>query len=633
MTAQPHADQAQAHPEEDTGAVAAGGGGGAGGATGLPPWARLGGPSMAATLLGTAALLWFAVELLRGFFWQDDFVFLYLADTVPLHDLLLRGYNGHLQPGTFLFAWLVAQLAPLSWPAAALPLALLHGAALVLLWLFLLRLYGERWAIVVPFVAVALSPLTFVLSLWWAFALLLLPVELALFGALHAQLAHLQRPAAWPAVRGVLFVAFGLAFGEKAALIPFVLLGLTMALAGGGPRARVLGTLRRHARLWLAYLVLLAGYVVLHAWRAPLPDGSVPGVDDLGSLTRSMVGDGLLPALFGGPWNGDWVGFLGLAPPPTAVLAVSWTLFGLLVLLGLWLGRARAVVAWLVLGGYLLVSIVLVGSARLGPWGAIIGTDPRYVADSLPVAVVCAALAVLRPRSAIPAAGTPRPAEVAGPERARTRLSSPRLGILALVPAVALTVGAGASITGALPELRHQSARDYVENVQAAHRLEPDLVLYDSPVPPEVVLPLFDDSAMVSRALCGLGITFDQPAEDLRMLDATGTPRKIGLVDTVASRTAPVPSCGYPAGPQITRVPLTQRAEGSHLVVQLGYYTQLPTDGTVSTPSREFRVRFQAGLHLLSVVVDGPFTEILVQADAPVCVTNALVGLPLPHPS
>jgi hypothetical protein len=190
-----------------------------------------------------------------------------------------------------------------------------------------------------------------------------------------------------------------------------------------------------------------------------------------------------------------------------------------------------------------------------------------------------------------------------------------------------------ASIRGALPELRNESTRDYVENVAAASTLEPNLVLYDGPVPPEMMLPIFGRHAMASIALRGLGVRFDQPTEDLRMLDATGTPRKIGLVATVPGKPAPVQGCGYPVGPQTTRVPLASRAEGSRLVVQLGYYAQFPADGTVSTPTRDFRVRFEAGLHLLSLVADGPFSDILVNAEGPVCVTNALVGLPLPHPN
>jgi len=487
---------------------------------------------------------------------------------------------------------------------------------------------------VVPFVVVVFSPLTFGLSLWWAYALQLLPLEFALFGALYAHAGYLRRAGSgrwWQAAGSVPFVVFGLAFAEKAALLPAVLFGVTLALAAGDARARVVGTVRGHARLWLGYLVLLAGYVAVHAWRAPVPEGSDPTVGAVLSLVRSMIGDGLLPAMFGGPWSADWVGLRGLAPPATAVLAVTWTLSAVVVLVGLWLGRARAAFAWLTLGGYVAASVLLVAVARLAPWGALVGTDPRYIADSVPLAAVCAALAVLRPLLGAQVLDQPDGEPAAAATR-RWRVPAPA-PVLPLVVAAALVVGAGASIVGALPELRHGAARDYVETATAAHRLEPNLVLYDAPVPPDVMLPFFGDWGVASRALHGLDIRFDRPAEDLRMLDGTGTPRRIGLVATVGNATPPAPGCGFPVGAQATRVPLVQRAEGERLVVQLGYFTQNATDGTVATPTREFRVRFQAGLHLVSVVADGPFAELLVSADGPVCVTNALVGLPLPHPS
>jgi len=586
-----------------------------------PPWARWSGPAVVAAVLAAGQLLWFTVELLRGYFWQDDFVFLYLADTRSLGQLLLYDYNGHLQPGAFVLSWFVARFAPLSWPAAALPMVAMQAAALWLCWRFLVRLYGERWALLVPFAVVAFSPLTFVLSQWWAYGLQLLPIQLALFGALNAHAAYLARPTWWRAGHAALFVVGGMAFAEKAVLIPAVLFGLTLALADGGLRARIVGTLRDHGRLWLGYLVLLAGYVALHTWRAPLADSTAPAPRDLISLVRAMVGEGLLPALYGGPWNGNWLGFAGLAPPPAAVLAVTWSLSAVVVLLGLWLGRTRAALAWVTLGGYLAASVLLVAAARLGPFGAIIGTDPRYVADSLPVAVVCAAVALLPPRHRLAAAP---PAEPPGWLR-------PASVLVPLVLVVAMIVGAGASIPGALPEVRHASAKDYVENARAAGRLEPNLVLYDSHVPNDIMLVFFGDDALASRALRGLGLRFDRPTGDLRMLDGTGTPRRIGLVGTVGNAPIPVEACGFPVGQRITRIPFAERVEGSHVVVQFGYYTQHAVNGTVSTPTREYQVRFESGLHALSVVADGPFTELLLQAEGPVCVTNALAGLPLPQ--
>src|SRR5215211_6450 len=367
-----------------------------------PPWARVDRPAVVAAVLTVGLLLWFTVELLRGYFYQDDYVYLYLGGTAPLGELLLRDYNGHLQPGTFLLSWLLAHIAPLSWPVAVLPVIAMQAAALVLCWRLLGRLFDQRWAILVPFAMIAFSPLPFGLSLWWAYALQLLPVQLAMLGALHAHVAYLRQPSRWLAAQGMLFTLFGLAFWEKAALIPPLLFGLTLTLAGGGGfGARLVDIVRRHGRLWLGYLALLVGYAAVHLWRASIEQSHRPTGRELVVLIRDLVGDGLVPALFGGPWSGEWVGFRGLALQDGWVLGVTWTAAAVIVLVGLWLGRTRAVLAWLVLGAYLAVSVLLVGFGRLGhEWRTIIGTDPRYIADAVPVAVLCAALALLRPRTA-----------------------------------------------------------------------------------------------------------------------------------------------------------------------------------------------------------------------------------------
>ena len=222
-----------------------------------------------------------------------------------------------------------------------------------------------------------------------------------------------------------------------------------------------------------------------------------------------------------------------------------------------------------------------------------------------------------------PAAGDPSPA----------RWHQWACAAAALAITALFIAGAATSIVGALPLQRHQASRDYVENVQAALELSPDLVLYDTAVPPDVLIALLGDQPMASRTLLGLRMRVDQPAEDLRMLDSTGTPRRIGLVNGISGKQGPIDGCGYPLGTQPTRVGLTQRAEGKRLVAQIGYYAQQPSNGTMSTPQQRFAVRFEAGLHHVSFVVDGPFAELLLQADGAVCVTDVLVGTPLPHPN
>ncbi|HEY0638950.1 MAG TPA: hypothetical protein VGD67_14975, partial [Pseudonocardiaceae bacterium] len=199
-----------------------------------------------------------------------------------------------------------------------------------------------------------------------------------------------------------------------------------------------------------------------------------------------------------------------------------------------------------------------------------------------------------------------------------------------LVLAGALVAGATASIPGAAREMRHTAARDYVENVRASQRLEPGLTLFDAPVPADAMLPLFGDNALASRALHGLGLGFDRPTGDLRMLDPTGTPRAVALVATVPAERPPDNGCGYPVRQQAVRIEFTEEVPDGRLVLRFGYFSQLPAEGTVSTPTQDLQVRFQAGAHALWVVVDGPFDEVLVRAEGAVCVVDAVAGLPLP---
>ncbi len=608
------------------------------------PWGRSGGPAVVAAVLGIGQVIWYTIELLRGYFQQDDFALLYLGGSQPLSEILLRDYAGHLQPGAFVVCKLIARLAPLNWPVAVGVLVVLHAAAVLILWRLLVRLFGLRWAILVPFVLIAFSPPTFVMTTWWAYGLQMLPVQLALIGALYAHVCHLQEPSWKRIAQAVLWTAFGLAFWEKAVLIPAVLFGVTAALATGGLWARLVTVFSRFRWLWLGYVVLLTGYAIVHVLNTPSTFAKAITFHNVRTLIGYMIGDSLAPALFGGPWSGEWVGFRALASPDTWVLVVSWTAAIVMVLIGLWLGRVRATAAWVTLLGYIVVSILLITLTRLGPvLGPITGADRRYIADVQVIAVFLATLALLRPRIAVASTRTAAAAsdtDAAAVEHGRRRarptwaaaFSMDRLPLWVPVAGLAAVVfGTVLSITGGLAEHRNDSGRAYVDNVKAVMAAEPDLVLYDTTVNTSFMSPLFGDFTFVSKALLGLGLRFDESSPDLRMLDADGNPRKIGLVATVGSPVGPVEGCGYLLGEKVARIPLADTAEGTRMVARIGYYGREARDGAISTPHARIPVRFEAGLHEVSIVVDGPFDEVLVEADGPVCVGGVLVGLPLPH--
>jgi hypothetical protein len=581
---------------------------------------RWSGPTIVAAVLAVAQLCWHAWALAGGFFTQDDYLFIARADTEPLSaGYLLYEHNGHLMPGQFLLVWVVTRLAPLSWPVAIAPIVLIEAASAVLLWLLLVRLFGRRWEILVPFAVVLCSPLVFVASMWWAVALQVIPFQLVLFGALYFQIGYVRDGRRRDAVAALAWTLAGLLMWEKTLLVVPVLLGVTVLAAPAGPLAAV----RRHWRLGLAYGGLVAGYLVLYAVVAWRTDRPALDPAQAVTLTRRLIAEALLPSLFGGPWTVNLFSPQTLVVPPAGVLAVAWALTALVVVAGLLVGRRRALGAWLLLAAYLLAASLALAIGRLHFIGPIIGWDYRLIADAVSVAAVCGALAFMAPRSE-------RPPGPGRPPSGRARLMP--VAVLALV--AVFVAGATVSSARSVPQMRNEAARDYVERVDAALALEPNLMLYDTPVPDHVMAWLFgDEQRMASRVLGPLGARFDQPTGDLRMLDAAGTPRQIGLVDVVTGRPGPAQGCGYPVGPSGTRIRLTDFTDGPRRVVQLSYYTQRPSAGSVSTPTGQYPVRFDAALGHVYVVTDGPFDELLVSAEDNVCVTGVVVGAPLPRPS
>jgi len=69
-------------------------------------------------------------------------------------------YKGHLQPGQFAIAWLVSRIAPLNYTVAVFPVLLLTLAGGVLMWKFLVALFGDRPATLIPLAFLMLCPLT-----------------------------------------------------------------------------------------------------------------------------------------------------------------------------------------------------------------------------------------------------------------------------------------------------------------------------------------------------------------------------------------------------------------------------------------------------------------------------------------
>jgi len=578
-----------------------------------------------AVILSAVVTIWHTVVLLRGYFWQDDFLYVYRAATMPFVDYLFQGYNGHLMPGQFLLVWLVTQWAPLNWVMAVLPLVALQILAYVLFWRLLIRLFGHRLEVLLPFAVFVVSPLVFVSSSWWAYALQVVPFQVALAGALDAHVAYLRTGERRHAITGLMWTVGGLLFWEKALFVVPVLFAVTVIFMKDGLVFRLAAAVGRYRRLWLGYAATVAIYTAVYLRATGSGDGiSTVGADnggDIVTLADRMLLDTFLPGILGVPWLALFSDLRLLRDiSPNVVVLGAGIVAALIGIAGLWVGRTRALVAWGLLVGYLACQVALVAAFRLGFIGPVIGEDVRYIADAVPIAVLCTALAFLPP---IASASTPSP-----PEATRSTVAALSLGTVVIVASL-ITV---AVVT---PQLSRDAGREYVRTAAKALRAEPDTVLYDTRAPEDLMIPEFGRDARTSTIIVplGLDVTFDKPTDDLRMLDETGAPRDVVLKDIVTAPPGPVPNCGYQANQLNADIAFRSEPRDVRQVVRLGYFTNRTAAATVTVGNQRVRVTFQSGLHYLYLTVPKPSQVLsidLAPSDTTLCVTDVVIGTPHP---
>jgi len=565
-----------------------------------------------AAVLGIVPFALHTWAALRGGFAQDDFLITYRAAAGGPFDLdyLFQDYQGHLAPGVFLVAWVMTFLAPLNHAVMTVPLLLVQAAASVLFWLALVRCFGRRWAILVPFAVFTTSTLLLVPTLWWAYGIQILPVLLAATGALYAHAGYLRDGRRGQLIASAVWTVVGLAFYEKAALIPVLVLGMTVLV--GAP-------LRRYRLVWLSQggLLLLYALAYLLLTSSQVRNGtaerSVVGVLE---LFRRMVVDTLLPGLVGGPWSGPGAGATWVSPP--AEVRAVLVFFTLAVLAwGVRAGGRRAWRAWALLGVAVVVDVGLVAVTRFSEVGPALGNDPRYVADIVLVAAFCGAFAFLRPVLL-----------ATEPEDVPAKRERP----VVLGLSAALLLSSVVGFQQLAPAMRFDHASRYIDNARAAVAGDPELILFDAPVPTDIVHEWFAENSRASRVV-GLvpGIRFDTPTSRMHVLDESGRPQRITGVDPIAvSVPGPVEGCGNPVADLLVRIPLDKAVLGRYLL-RVDYYTAAGGEGVVDRDGYRTPVWFQEGLHSIYLPVEGLFDKIGVQLaskGAPVCIAKLYVGRP-----
>lgn len=236
---------------------------------------------------------------------------------------------------------------------------------------------------------------------WWQSGIESLPLQAAVFLALLAHIHYVRTGQFRFAVAAAAGLVLGLAFFEKALVIPVLLFGVTAGFLVQGPIlscARL--ALSRYWRGWVLYAGLTLAYVavlVTALTKSTVTPGAPTSLTNALVFAGDLIKDTLLPGLLGGPWS--WAlpqyGAVAYAAPASQLAWLS-VLACLALVVASVATRPRAWRAWAILLGWLVLADivpVLIGRLSVSHLGGLLSLDTRYVADVAGIAAICVALA------------------------------------------------------------------------------------------------------------------------------------------------------------------------------------------------------------------------------------------------
>lgn len=610
-------------------------------------------PRVALAILILSGLVRGAVTV-RGYFYIDDFAFMGMSMKHSLFDpdYLTATYNSHVMPGAFGWVWLTTRLFPLQWwPVAgvivALQLLLTRGVTVLLR-----NTFGWHPLILIPIALVALSPISLPGEVWWAAALNQLPQQLALVGMLLMLMAYLRTGRASFAVASAGALAGGLLFSEKTLLaVPFVVGLLAAWFVSGNAWQRSRRLASAFLPLWMAYLVVVVPYAAAYVVLVPTPVRALdaPGHDIVGLALASLF-QGLAPALIGGPYRWEPVGFAGgLADPNALVVVLALVIVGATVALTTWLSR-RAWRGWVLLALYVTVNLVLLTFSRATVIGPVIGREFRYQTELALVVGLILAWVLLPPRGAwhYPPVDAPTPRPGAH-ERLQTLVITPLrhvgvLGTSAPSSAVAL-VALALFVPGAVwSHARYDAlwspnpARPWVTTAHASVDAIPTGAALGTSFVPEYVAwgfiyPYNATTSVLSPVLpASATLENGEVTTTLLALDADGDLRQGGVAGTQAAP-GPVAGCGWRLGTTETTIPLALPAELLAPVLRIGYLSDTATSLPLSIDGWDITVPVAAGVGAAFVSVPATARSVTFHPAAPsatVCTDDLTIGAAVP---
>jgi len=467
-------------------------------------WAKSRGVVIGGLILIAAQLAWKAFFLSHYYFWQDDFHFLELAREHSFTWKYLTYVGaGHLTPGDYAIFWVVARASPYNWGLAAGITVVMLAAAGVAALRLLRTLFGTRLAILLPLAIYLLTPLTMPDIRWWSSGIESLPLQIATFMALNAQVHYVRTRRFWHAISATAWLLAGLIFFEKAFVLPLLLLGVTSAFLMEGNWLRTIGrSLAVFWREWVVQLVVVAAWAALlvYSLRTSAAQPGTPGsAGGVVTFIVKLLKNTFVPGALGGPWQ--WLpssdSEFAYSFPPAALAWLALIVAALVIAASLW-SRRYAWRAWVILAGWLAaadIAPVLLGRiSELGP--SFLGLETRYVADAAPVLAICVGLAFW------PVAGQP--------DRARRHVTVPGADQFARMVAAGLVtafaIGSVWSVQAFQNHTTSTPVRLYMANARAALAEVPaGTVIEDGAVPSTLMTGLFRSYTSASKVLGVLG--------------------------------------------------------------------------------------------------------------------------------
>ncbi len=611
------------------------------------------------TVLIAASVIWKAAYLSHLYFRQDDFRLLDRALTNPLDwsELTFVG-AGHLIPGPYLVAWLVVRISFYNWGlACAVSLAFVTAASFAALRL-LRTLFGDRAGILIPLTVYLLCPLTLPDLGIWSSALESVPLQLATFMAVNAQVHYVKTERPRHLIAAASWVVVGLLFFEKGLIVPLLLFGISSAfLMGDGSWWS--GARRCAARFWKAWLlygVLIVAYSILlkYSLRTSVAQPGSPGsVGRVLSFVSGLLRETFLPGAIGGPWHWYPVegGSYAFSAPVSGLMWISWIVAALVVLASILFSRT-AWRAWAILLGWLIAADMLpvivgrVSDLTFDP--VVLGLESRYVADAVPVLAICIGLAfwpltpsaVARPATAAPApaAMAALPASVSVAQVGQVTRTVAAVAVGAFVVSSLWSVQAYQDVTlGAV-------ARTFITNARLALRQAPrGTQVLDTQVPPDIVLGSFGSWALASTVVGDMArggpsrlrwITTPYGTFDHLMMFGTDGRLHLAQMYAVGSPLRrPGQNCWAVRGGQV-RIPFFTPTQAGTTVLRFGYLWYSRDRGllTVDYGGVVKQVIVDPGLHGAYLPERGSARSVVISGFGSVrlCVGDAEAGILVP---